>query len=78
MRLKTLLAGPGGCHQAGSEIDVDDKQAKELIAGGYATAAAPGAPQPQQKQAPIETAAIAQPASAITRAGKPAPRAPKP
>jgi len=84
VKLKTLLAGPKGCHQPGEEIDVSDTQGNELIAGGYATAAAASAPAAQQPAAPgrfvpgVETAAVAQPATAITRAGKPARRAPKP
>jgi hypothetical protein len=36
VRMKTLDAGPNGVRQIGQVYDVDDKEAKELVEGGFA------------------------------------------
>ena len=36
VKMLTLQAGPKGVREPGKEYDVPDKEAKELIAGGYA------------------------------------------
>lgn len=36
VKLKTRMSGPGGQNPPGSIINVDEKQAKALIDGGYA------------------------------------------
>jgi hypothetical protein len=36
IKMLTLQAGPTGVREVGSVHDVDDKEAKALIAGGYA------------------------------------------
>lgn len=36
IKLKTLMSGPDGSHQPGTELDVDAKQGKALIEGNYA------------------------------------------
>ncbi len=36
IEMKTLQAGPTGTREPGKVYDVPDKEAKELIAGGYA------------------------------------------
>lgn len=38
IRMLTLSAGPNGVRMAGQVIDVDQKEAKALIEGGYAEA----------------------------------------
>lgn len=40
IRMRTLLSGPSGSIQAGQVADLDDAQAQDLIAGGYAEAVA--------------------------------------
>lgn len=40
VRMKTLSAGPNGPVQPGQCVELPPKEAKELIAGGYAEAAA--------------------------------------
>ena len=39
VKMLTTSAGPDGVRQSGSVHDVPDKEAKELIAGGYAVEA---------------------------------------
>jgi hypothetical protein len=36
IKLKTIMAGPGGCFDPGQIISVEDDLAYSLIAGGYA------------------------------------------
>ena len=36
VRLNTTMAGPAGVFPAGSVLDVDDKEAKLLVDGGFA------------------------------------------
>jgi hypothetical protein len=36
IEMKTLSAGPKGSREPGKSYDVPDKEARELIAGGYA------------------------------------------
>ena len=36
IEMKTIYAGPKGNFKAGEVVDMDDKEAKELIEGGYA------------------------------------------
>ncbi len=38
VRLKTIMAGPGGTFKAGSIIALPSDQARELIEGGFAEA----------------------------------------
>ena len=38
IRLKTIMAGPGGSAGPGDVVDVPDDEASALIEGGYATA----------------------------------------
>ena len=51
VKLKTIMAGPGGGCDPGSEIDVDKKTADALIDGGFAQAIEPEAAviAPQEK-----------------------------
>lgn len=41
IRLKTRFACPEGNYPSGSEINLDEKKAKGLIAGGYAVSLEP-------------------------------------
>lgn len=53
IRMKTRSAGPDGIHSVGDIIDIPDKQAKQLVDGGYAEAMEPIAepkPEPPRKQ----------------------------
>jgi len=43
IRMITTSAGPEGCRPSGWEDDVDDKEARDLIAGGFAVAVKPPA-----------------------------------
>jgi hypothetical protein len=36
IEMKTLMAGPNGVREAGKTYEVPDKEARVLIAGGYA------------------------------------------
>lgn len=38
VKLTSIMAGPEGSHDAGTVLDLPDKQAKELIEGRYAVA----------------------------------------
>ena len=38
VKLKTLMAGPGGCFQPGETIDVKEAEARALVSGGFAEA----------------------------------------
>jgi hypothetical protein len=51
----TLQAGPNVMRQSGQSYDVPDKEAKELIAGGYAVEVSPAKAAPA-KSAPAERA----------------------
>lgn len=64
MRVKmiTRFAGENGTANPGDEIDVSDKQADDLIAGGYAVPV---------KQVKIETAVIKEPENAAITTQKP-------
>lgn len=44
IRLKTIMAGPGGAAGPGDVVDVPDDEASALIEGGYATAVDEPAP----------------------------------
>ena len=66
IRLKTLMAGPGGVFLPGSVIEVSPEEARALIAGGYAEAVPRPAAPPQNEPPPVETAAI-QPGSRAVR-----------
>lgn len=52
IRLKTMLAGPGGSYSPGTH-DVPEQFARELIEGGYAEALEA----PASAKAPVEVAA---------------------
>jgi hypothetical protein len=64
MRVKmiTRFAGENGTANPGDEIEVADKQADDLIAGGFATPV---------KQIVIETAVIKEPENAAITTQKP-------
>ncbi len=64
VRLISTMAGPAGAFQAGQVVEFSDKQARELIAGGYAVA-----------YEPVEAAAEQQPETATRPAPKPRRRA---
>lgn len=49
--MKSTMAGPGGNAYPGERLDIEDRAARELIAGGFAVEA--------------ETASIAPPESAV-------------
>jgi hypothetical protein len=68
IRLKTLMAGPGGVVRPGEVVDLPGDQARELIAGGFAELAEKPKPEPP----PIKTATAEAPERAVTRPrGKP-------
>lgn len=59
IKLKTRAAGPDGVYGIGAVIDVPDKQAKQLVADGYATALEPfpakaKTAEPIEKPAPVK------------------------
>lgn len=55
VRLKTLLAGPGGVVQPGTVIDLPQADAVALLASGSAVAVdAPKVEQPKETRAPIK------------------------
>jgi len=56
VKIKTLLAGPGGIIQPGQIADVDPEQAVALIAGGFAVAVE-GMPEPEKPQVVEDEAA---------------------
>jgi len=53
IQVQNLMAGPNGVFYPGNIIDVDEKEAKQLIDGGYATKAPdkPASPQPAEEEA---------------------------
>lgn len=64
IKLKTSMAGPGGCHGLGAVLtvgpDIDERTAADLVAGGYAEPVGREVP-----AAPVtETAATAAPETA--------------
>ncbi|WP_337175383.1 hypothetical protein [Paludisphaera sp.] len=53
IRMLTILAGPGGCVDAGAEADVPLAMAIDLVSGGYAEALEPfPEPEPDPPSAP--------------------------
>lgn len=65
--MRTMAAGPDGVLLAGQEYLLDEKQARALIEGGYATwtkGAYISAP------APIETASVEVPEKAVSPRGR--------
>lgn len=71
--LLTLMAGPGGIHQAGSSPDLDEATAKELIKTGHAVpcrAAVMDRPA-SVRRADVETAAIEEPETTADRPTRP-------
>ena len=48
IRLKTIMAGPGGSAGPGDVVDVPDDEASALIEGGYATAVDEPTPAPKK------------------------------
>ncbi|MDP2990203.1 MAG: hypothetical protein Q8O57_06530 [Kiritimatiellota bacterium] len=69
--MRTLSAGPQGTLEAGKTYDVEDKFAKELVAGGYAIPAGKTAPAVEFEPVQVETTvAIPAPEKAVTPRGK--------
>lgn len=64
VKMKTLSAGPNGPVQPGQQVDVPPKEAKELIAGGYAEAVGGAADKP----AAVKKAADEKPAADVPAA----------
>lgn len=62
VKMITTMAGANGAANPGDEINVSDKQANDLIAGGFAVPV---------KQIVIETAVIQEPENAATTTQKP-------
>ena len=55
--MKTRVAGPGGVYGIGAVLDAPEKQARQLVSGGYAEALEKAeepipepAPEPEKKQ----------------------------
>lgn len=69
VQLITTYAGPLGTWMAGTTVDLPDKEAKGLVAGGYATRVeAPATPEPApDRNTEVETATVAAPEKAVTR-----------
>jgi len=61
VRLRTLMAGPEGCHPSGSVISLEDAQADELVSAGYAEYVE----EPKPSQDVIEVAVVEAPEKAI-------------
>lgn len=61
VRMLTTAASPEGVWAAGQVVDLPEKMAKQLMAGGFAVAVAA---EEKQKQA-VETAALEQPEKAV-------------
>lgn len=57
VKLVTLMSGPDGTHAPGTELEMPDRQARELIAGNYAT---------EVKRRRPETSALLVPEAAVT------------
>ena len=69
IELITTYAGPRGTWTAGSTIDLPDEEAKELIAGGYASCVevATSTKVKTVPDAEVETAVIEVPEKAVSR-----------
>ena len=58
VRMLTTAAGPAGVYVAGETWDVASDTGQQLIAGGYAVAAAAVAPETATAPVPAETAVM--------------------
>jgi hypothetical protein len=60
IKMRTLSASPQGVLEPGKEYDLDEKFAKDLVAGGYAVPAKKQAPASAASAAvePVETAVV--------------------
>jgi len=66
VKLITTYAGPKGTFFAGTTIDVSEKEANDLVGGGYAKRVVIVSPVPTAEDA-IETATVDVPEKAVTR-----------
>lgn len=55
IKMKSRYAGPSGCHQPGDVVDMEDRQAKNLVQAGFAEAIDP-VPSTPEPPASIEDA----------------------
>ncbi len=68
IRMRSIVAGPGFCADAGQVIDIEEAQAKAFIAGGHAEAV----DEPRSKSAtPPAAAPIAAGKKAVAQAKQP-------
>lgn len=67
VKLKTMMAGPAGCHDAGSVVTVSDDAGAAMVRDGFAVRVDPVLVVDDEP----EVAQMAAPEQAVTRRGRP-------